>query len=541
MIILQEAFFVRFISKCNRFISGSPFFLMLTVLFFAVILPRIIFLSVPPFQSDESVYIYSSYAISRGEVPYRDIVLNHPPVLYVYYALIIDIVANNMEAIRFSVAILHFAVIVGVVLIIREFASRLGHNFTMTSLIAASLLAVFPALFVFSMIGTAETILNLFLVFSTLFLIRGTHSRKSYIISGIFFGLAFFTKFLVSLFLIPIILLLLLPTNSTGLNKKIGLYRFSIGFAFVSVVVLSYLSLAGALGNFIDQTVYFQLDQRPPMTFEQRGELFSWFSNSFALALLCTVPGALFLVKHYLRTKITVLLFPIFMYIPLVLQLLILPSLYHHLLFVMPIIFIMVGFTFHRSILPLREDSVIISAAKIAFFLSIAVLAYQYAQTASTNPHQVAPYVFSLEHSVYTNVEKYVASEVSRITDHNDKIWTSEGAIAFFADRVISTPSSEKWPVAAFFDDWLSRTIDGTTGNNLVATSDFINQFEIDKTKVVVVILNRGWVPYPDPVLMESYDGEDGMRAYLEDNYVLYHTINAEGNPYSYQIWLRKA
>src|SRR3990170_8978767 len=50
-----------------------------------------------PFQSDESIYTYSAYAISHGCVPYSGVQLAQPPLIYLVLAFFIDLVGPNLS------------------------------------------------------------------------------------------------------------------------------------------------------------------------------------------------------------------------------------------------------------------------------------------------------------------------------------------------------------------------------------------------------------------------------------------------------------
>ena len=70
-----------------------------------------------PFKSDESIYIYSAYAITRGDIPYRSIQLAQPPFIYLILALLINVGNLNLSFLRTfkSVMILLTTVLVYIV------------------------------------------------------------------------------------------------------------------------------------------------------------------------------------------------------------------------------------------------------------------------------------------------------------------------------------------------------------------------------------------------------------------------------------------
>jgi hypothetical protein len=128
---------------------------------------------------------------------------------------------------------------------------------------------------------------------------------------------------------------------------------------------------------------------------------------------------------------------------------------------------------------------------------------------------------------------------VNELTNRGDAIWTSEGAIAFFADRLIVTPDSDEWPIAGFFDFWLGKTLIGGNGSGLVTPSEFEASWESQQPKVLVFIRNTGWVPYPDELLWSGYENATGVDDFVLDHYTLHDTVQVQANPYSYEVWLR--
>jgi hypothetical protein len=55
------------------------------------------------------------------------------------------------------------------------------------------------------------------------------------------------------------------------------------------------------------------------------------------------------------------------------------------------------------------------------------------------------------EFGVRTKME--VAEYIRNITKEDDKIWTTEADIAFFAQRLIVTPNSTMWKYQGFYED----------------------------------------------------------------------------------------
>jgi len=155
--------------------------------------------------------------------------------------------------------------------------------------------------------------------------------------------------------------------------------------------------------------------------------------------------------------------------------------------------------------------------------------------------------------SQYDQAEYEVARLITNVTSSSDKIWTSEGAIAFLAQRLILPPNSSDWPIVCFFPEFLGyvqkmgsweleyrgdEIKDYHTG--LLTINQFTQSWETNKVKVIVFITGTGWVPYPDTLLYEGFRGQQGAKNYVQQKYELKWNITVPNNPYAYQIWIRK-
>lgn len=163
--------------------------------------------------------------------------------------------------------------------------------------------------------------------------------------------------------------------------------------------------------------------------------------------------------------------------------------------------------------------------------------------TATGSIHQLPWFNSSL--TGYMEVHNYIGGYIKNITDTRDKIWTSEGAIAFFADRLIAQPNSTNFPFHAFFEfelifysDFAEQPNFGL--NKVSVIQQFEQSWEAEKVKVLVFIRGSGWLPYPDTLMWEGFNGEQGISQYVIGHYELICEIKSEGIPYIYDIWIRK-
>jgi hypothetical protein len=140
----------------------------------------------------------------------------------------------------------------------------------------------------------------------------------------------------------------------------------------------------------------------------------------------------------------------------------------------------------------------------------------------------------------YTLIEYEVGNYISSITKEGDKIWTSEPAIAFFADRLIVPPRSPNFPFQGFFaahEYWIEAS-----------PNHIADGWEDQPPKVIVLITGPGsnaFVPYPDECLYDPLKANDYLagplyntqtRRFIDSNYIINKTFPFE--TYYYQIWM---
>jgi hypothetical protein len=76
-----------------------------------------------------------------------------------------------------------------------------------------------------------------------------------------------------------------------------------------------------------------------------------------------------------------------------------------------------------------------------------------------------------------------------------------------------------------------------TTG--YVSIQQFLDAWETNQIKVIVLIVGKGWVPYPDNLLWSGFHDQTGAAEYIQAKYELQRVIHAPNIVYEYQIWRR--
>jgi hypothetical protein len=456
---------------------------------------------------------------------------------------IIRLSGESIEALRAFVTVLFSLSLLVEAFFAKElFTDMLGRRLAeKIGLVAALLSAVYPGSLAFTLTVYLEIFLLLLTLLGMLLVMLALRRRSTLlmVVSGGLFGLALFTKFVAVFPILSLILLLTIRKTVFDMPRRKTIASFMAGLAAVSLGSIAVVTEAwGALSQFLYQTLIFQAQLRPPFSLVDRLGTLSWYLDAFSPILVLAAFGGLILVSEFRNSRDIRAIFPIWMYaLPLIFQLFVVGFWFHHLIYLTPLLFLVAGLSIaDKSHLARARKE--IGNRKVFTVALIAVVIY-YSAIGISNPHRISPYVYSLDPSSYTRAERTVGSKVNELTNRGDAIWTSEGAIAFFADRLIVTPDSDEWPVAGFFDFWLGKTLGGNNGSGLVTPSEFEASWESQRPKVLIFIRNMGWVPYPDGLLWSGYENETGVDGYVLDHYTLHDTIQVEANPYSYEVWLR--
>src|SRR3990170_4598078 len=465
-----------------------------------------------PFSSDESLYSYASYAISQGVIPYREIQLAHPPFMYLINALFIRLSGPNLIYLRLWTIGINLANVFLVYLMVKvilrnQKGSKLG-------LISAGIYAFYPV--ISAVTSSLEAILTFFMLLSLIVYVKSySSSRKTMLfLSGIFMGCALMTKLPAIFFIATILIYHLMYAawrreyRRVFLELPIILLGIAVPLAFTLLwIVFS----CGAFNQFYMQIFQWQVI-RPPQLLSERLDNILWYANAF---LPLIVIGALSLPYFAKKVKAHdnhLVLLPAILYGANIVGFLALSRfiLFHYFIFLSPFL-VFLGAVFLNQVAQIIKEKPRINAKPRFSFVFLLISAIILAATlvpiltARMGPDLVIPFV----DNPYTKTEYYIGNYVAAITNQSDKIWTSEGSIAFFAQRSIATPNSSDWPVQAFFDDMFG----------VLSPSHFVQTWENEETKVVIFILGKGWVPYPDGYLWYGTSNSTGVASYIQEKY----------------------
>jgi 4-amino-4-deoxy-L-arabinose transferase-like glycosyltransferase len=270
--------------------------LLLLVMIFSILI-RLPYLQVP-LERDEGGYAYIAWRMEQGELPYRDIFDNKPPLIYFIYLLIFKVFGYSLGAIHFFLMIWVLAEAV----LLYFFCRQLFPEPAIALIAAAifSLLAGEPG--VFGCSANTEIFMLLPIIGSYIFLLKHEEGQrvKWLVICGLLNGIAFMIK-PVGLYNFAgiIIYLSYKAFKECGLKclaKKI--LFLAAGFILMPALLFVYFWSQGAAAEFIYGTFGYNLDylavggswldQEVIMTFWRRfsfilrSDLFFWLICLYA-------------------------------------------------------------------------------------------------------------------------------------------------------------------------------------------------------------------------------------------------------------------
>src|SRR4030067_2566115 len=402
-------------------------------------------------------------------------------------------------------------------------------------LISAGIYAFYPV--ITAVTSSLEAILTLFMLLSVIVYVKSfSSSRKTLLfLSGIFMGCALMTKLPAIFFIATILIYHLMYAvwhreyRRVFLELPIILSGTAIPLAFTLLwIVFS----CGAFSQFYMQIFQWQVI-RPPQLLSERLDNIFWYASAFLPLIAVGALSSHYFVKQVRAPDNHIVFLPAVLYVVNVVAFLVLSRfiLFHYFIFLSPFLVFLDAIFLTQVARIIKKKPKISTKSKLSFvflLISAIILAATIVQIfpARIGPALIIPFV----DNPYAKTEYYIGNYVAGITNQSDKIWTSEGGIAFFAQRSIATPNSSDWPVQAFFDDMFG----------VLSPSQFVQTWESEETKVVIFILGKGWVPYPDGYLWYGTSNSTGVASYVQEKYELKEFLTASDTPYTYEIWVRK-
>jgi hypothetical protein len=77
--------------------------------------------------------------------------------------------------------------------------------------------------------------------------------------------------------------------------------------------------------------------------------------------------------------------------------------------------------------------------------------------------------------------------------------------------------------------------------NGVVSPQQFVESWEFNKARVIVITRGDDWVPYPDELLWSGFQNHSGVSDYVQEKYLLNQTFISADGSHTHEIWLRKS
>ena len=496
-----------------------------------------------PFQSDESVYAYSGYAISQGSVPYSGIQLAQPPLIYIALDFLFGLFGPSL--LLLSLAESTIVVFAGILVFIVAKRLRFGGS----NVIFPLLSVVIYGLITFDNFSTSflEIFLTFFIMLCTaiytLYVLRNDqHSKPALFLVGILLGVTLMIKYMSVVFVAALFFF-----NSITLVWKREYKRTIIegailcfGAAIPFVISLALISYTwGSFRQFYLQTMYWQVVRSSTALNLRFFNIMVYVLKFFPLLILSGV-GTFFLYRK--APKPQVLLFPVIFVSNIVGLVSVFNTfLLHYLYYLSPFLALLSALGL-ASILDFVRNtpwSFRISKKNLARLFVLVTIIW-IAIEVGAQALMVSDYT---DDGVHLEVGQYI----SQITKPDEKIWTSEGAIVFFAQRLIVPSNSSDWPIQSSFADIFAYDFDNYIGGSMkdyrcgiVSPEEFVNSWETNKIKIIVIIRGNDWVPDPDKLLLSGFQNFTGASEYLQEKYLLDRTFTSANEMHTHEVWLRK-
>jgi len=476
--------------------------------------------------SDEAVYAQSSYAISRGYIPYRDVFLAHPPIYFLASSFWMILVGATLFNARSLNVLFGICTMVSIYFMCRKLYS------TKVAVIASFFYTVLPFAVFFDRIFIVDNALGLLSILTVFaFLTYNKYGSFRYLLlSGFLAGLSLMTKFTAFQLILFILIALLLKKRF----KHIGWFLLAI--LPIPLFIGALLLTSGILPLFLQDTLYLQFLNR----------IFSHtlMEKSYFLALY------FFWVLPFLSLAVFAMISPKADEDRLI-----------TLWYLIPFTLIISGsYVFLQYFICLNAPLSILAAlavSRLQIPLSLRQLAKMRTKFSLDKMLLIFIWLFFVAASLYFtvgttqgNYENRIAQEtkiqsanyIKSVTESIDKIWATDASIAFLAQRIIVTPDSEYYKYQGFFSGSLAYSEDGTYKGpfttelpTLLHLSQILSAWQEDKPKVIVIVRTS----FLDRLILNGIENpnysEPGLKQYLTSHYRLTKTFNPGG----IEVWER--
>ena len=496
-------------------------------------------------DTDEAIYAQAVFAVTKGYIPYRDVFFAHPPV-YLYLESGVLAASHSLLSLR------SFNVLLGLATaVLIYYACRLVYS-ERTALIACGIYALYPLAIFSNKIAFVDNGLTFFTTLMVVFFLKYLNENKTrYLaLSGAFAGVSLMTKYTALLTVGALVLI----SMFTFLRKKIRHLLIYLSCALVfPFLILLVLLLTNIWPFFYEQTIHWQAIRfgMPPI------EKF-WFFVIILFSLSPLLIPAMLAIPDNVRDRTWQLFMGLF-FIPLATLPFSKVVFLQYSFSLIPPLCILVARGVDRNIATdfalaanirrvLRFKTIkkrIIHLSDIALPLLYIVMIFWFSTGFSYGVRWflVDNVIGSSESSTSTQNQMYLGSYIRNLTKPDDKIWTTEAAIAFFAERMIVEPDSQFWKFQGFFQDvWgYSWTRDDYRGpipgysEGLINLNDIRTAWQTEQPKIILFFESSLVDQFIWDGIRNAYTEQEGLANYVFTNY---HLVKIPEFP-SVEVWIR--
>ncbi len=460
--------------------------------------------------ADESVYVQAVFAMIRGYLPYRDVFIAHPLVYFLIEYPFIRLYPSLLMARSISVFLS-----LGTILLIFYIAKNLySEN---VAILATALFALSSYAIYCNKLAIVENAVLFFITLSLYFFFKHYKSdcKKHLFLSGLFAGVAFISKY--SATFVIIVLMLLIAVKSV---KKLS---FFVAFASIApLVFISSLFLFGVYPYWYVQTVSLQLIRFSlPLSFKMF-ELGVYHALTLPLVIMA-IPVMIHrkVREDAVLTALYVMPFLIMCFGKVLFT--------HYFLMLTPMLCILAARGLDQYFI--RPEGFRKINAKLLVVLAIFIVHLCFSSSI---------FVGSAQSEFAVRLKMEVADYIRSITREDDKIWTTEADIAFFAQRLIVAPNSTMWKYQGFYEDvwgYMGTSYVGQFAGysgGLISLMEIRQALESEKPKVVVIMQHK----LADMLIWNGINNpaykEDGLADYISTHYRLERSL------YDIHVYVRK-
>ena len=500
---------------------------------------RVFLLDNTPFASDEAIYTYTSYLISRSVTPYTQMFVAHPPLNFYIIAFLLRVFEPIYPSVRLLNVCIYLVSIVFTFFLSKVTLANLNGKY---SLLATALYAFYPSWFTLNSIASSlENLLTLFALLTVFFyMLYHRRKRNRYmLISGFFGACALLTTVRAIFFLASLgTFHLIYAVYARKMNNFVRSgAAFTLGFAVPTTFTLALLAISNALPNFFLNVFTYQYSLFRMSMNDRMWYMWQYLASQWPLLLLSgsSIPLAVRAIKE---NKDVIMVVPGFLFFYSFFFFSLFGFLMHYLQFLSPFLAILSAL----GIVEVRKRIKRRNRTK-AIVLAVLVVLGFFGYVGATSFYSV---YFNVQKNPYDKVTYYIGKRIANMTNPNDYIWSGDASIGFFSKRIIVAPSSDFRFVGCSdsvigFDFGRDRGAEMTAyKDGFVTVEDFVQSWESNKVKVLVFIMKKGWIPYVDPFLWNGYREHIGARDYVISKYELKEVVVGEDVPYIYYIWVRR-